>query len=167
MVDIKDQSAFTKFITNNILTLDGVFDMRTIHLFDPNFFKVPTGVDTKTSRHFTITIDVRSDKTEEVFNYIREFAATDEAAITFLAYSFFSYENDIILTLLAPDIESAGNFLKEKIRPIDGVIDTVLWQIETWKLIISHQEFLNYINYHRIEEMISDELFDDSYICAC
>jgi DNA-binding Lrp family transcriptional regulator len=167
MVDVKDENFLPEFITREILTMDGVFDMRTIHLFSPNFFKIPKAVDVKTTKHFTVTLDIKSDKTQVVFNYLRDFAATEEAAISFMAYSFFSYENDIILTLLAPDIESAGKFVQEKIRPIEGVIDSVLWQIESWELIIDHIEFLDYINYYRIEDMISEELIDDTYICAC
>ena len=69
-------------------------------------------------------LDVKPTKTEEIFKYIRKIAATEDYAITFLAYTFSSYESDIIFTLLSPDVEHAGKFIREKIRTIDGVIDS-------------------------------------------
>ena len=167
MFDVQDHDKLPIFITDELLKMDGVWDLQTIHLFNPNFFKIPKHVDHTNFKPFTVTLDVKSDKTESVFKYLQEFAATEEAAISFLAYTFYSYDNDIILTLLAPDIEQAGKFVKEKIRTIDGVIDTLLWQIEKWHVVIPHNEWLQYINYFRMEDIISEELWDESYICAC
>ena len=167
MVDVKDPEALPEFLTGTFLQMDGVWDLQTIPLFNPNFFKLPSYVDRTKFKHFTVTLDVVSNKTEAVFKYLQEYAATEEAAISFLAYTFYSYDNDIILSLLAPDIEAAGKFVNEKIRPIDGVIDSLLWQIEKSKFIINHEEFLSYINFFRMEDLVTDELWDESYICAC
>ena len=167
MVDVKDPEALPEFLTNTVLKMDGVYDLQTIPLFHPNFFKIPKNVNQDEYKHFTVTLDVKSDKTEAVFKYLREFAATEEAAISFLAYTFYSYDNDIIISLLAPDIEHAGKFVNEKIRPIDGVIDTLLWQVEKWQFVMPHIKWLEYINYFRMEDLVDMELWDDSYICAC
>jgi DNA-binding Lrp family transcriptional regulator len=167
MIDVKDSEKLPEFIIDNILGLDGVWDLRTIHLFNPNFFRIPNIIEKGDYERFTVTLDVRSDKTKSVFNYLQKFAATQEAAISFLAYTFYSYDNDIILTLLAKDIVQAGKFVEEKIRPIDGVIDTVIWQTKKWDFIISKPEWLSYVNYHRKENFDEDEFWDDSYICAC
>jgi hypothetical protein len=167
MVDVKDPEALPAFLTEFILKTDGVYDLQTIPLFTPNFFKIPKYVNQEEYKHFTVTLDVKSDKTESVFKYLREFAATEKAAISFLAYTFYSYDNDIIISLLAPDIEHAGKFVNEKIRPIDGVIDTLLWQIEKWEFIISHEKWLEYLNYFRMEDFGDLEALDDMFICAC
>lgn len=167
MIDAKDPEALPAFITDVILKMDGVYDLQTIPLFNPNFFKLPSYVNKVDFKHFTVTLDVLSNKTEDVFKYLRDFAATEEAAISFLAYSFYSYDNDIIISLLAPSIEEAGKFVNEKIRSIDGVIDSFLWQIEKSKLIISQANWLEYINYFRMEDIVSEEFWDESYICAC
>ena len=167
MIDVKDTEVLPTFITEVILKMDGVFDIQAIPLFNPNFFKLPSYINKDNYQHFTITLDVLSNKTESVFKYLQEFAATEEAAITFLAYTFYSYENDIILSLLAPNIREAGKFVNEKIRPIDGVIDSLLWQIEKSHFITSHEEWVKYINYFRMEELVGDELWDESYLCAC
>ncbi len=167
MIDVKDPEALPEFVIDNILEMDGVWDLRTIHLFNPNFFKLPNIIEKGNYERFTVTLDVRSDKTKSVFSYLQKFAATEEAAISFLAYTFYSYDNDIILTLLAKDIVNAGKFVEEKIRPIDGVIDTVIWQTKKWEFIISKPEWLHYVNYYRKENLSDDEFWDDSYICAC
>jgi DNA-binding Lrp family transcriptional regulator len=167
MVDVKDPEALPEFLTGTFLRLDGVWDLQTIPLFNPNFFKLPSYVDKTNFKHFTVTLDVYSGKTEDVYKYLQEYAATEEAAISFLAYTFYSYDNDVILSLLAPDIEAAGKFVSEKIRTIDGVIDSLLWQIEKSKFIISPVEFLNYINFFRMEDLVNEEFWDESYICAC
>lgn len=167
MIDVKDPEALPEFITDVLLGMDGVWDIQTIPLFNPNFFKIPKYVKKNEFQHFTITLDVKADKTKSVFKYLQDFAATDEAAISFLAYSFYSYDNDILLSLLAPSLKEAGNFLKDKIRSIDGVIDSFLWQIEKWQFIISHEEWVKYINYFRMEEIVAAELWDETYICAC
>jgi DNA-binding Lrp family transcriptional regulator len=167
MLEVKDAEALPGFITEYILKTDGVYDLQFIPLFNPNFFKLPSYVNRKDFKHFTVTVDIRSHKTETVFKYLQEFAATEEAAISFLAYSFYSYDNDIILSLLAPSLEDANKFITNKIRSIDGVIDTLLWQIEKAQFIIPHEDWLKYINYFRMEDFVSEELWDESYICAC
>ncbi len=167
MVDALDPEKLPEFITNVILQMEGVWDLQTIHLFNPHFFKLPSYVKKDEFRQFTVTLDIKTHKTEAVFKYLCDFAATEEAAISFLAYTFYSYDNDIIFSLLAPNIEEAGKFVNEKIRTIDGVYDSLLWQIERSRMIISHEEFLEYINYFRMEEIVSEELWDESYIAAC
>jgi DNA-binding Lrp family transcriptional regulator len=166
MIDVIDPEALPDFVTG-LLKIDGVWDLQTIHLFNPSFFKMPQYIDKDKYQNFTVTLDVRSDKTESVYKYLQEFAATEEAAITFLAYTFYSYDNDIIFSLLAKDIHEAGKFVNEKIRTIDGVLDSLLWQIEKSEIIMSHAEFLSYINYFRMEDLVSEEMWDESFICAC
>ncbi len=167
MVDVLDPEKLPEFITKVLLPMEGVWDLQTIHLFNPNFFKLPSYVNREDYKHYTVTLDIKTNKTESVFKYLQDFAATEEAAISFLAYTFYSYDNDIILSLLAPNIEEAGKFVNEKIRTIDGVYDSLLWQIEKYQMIISHDEFLEYINYFRMEDLVTEELWEESYICAC
>lgn len=167
MFDVKDFTQLPRMFTEFLLGLDGVWDLQIIQLFNPNFFRIPKNVDLETWGRFTVTLDVKSPKTEEIFKYLRDFAATDEAAITFLAYTFFSYQNDIIFTLLAPDIRSAGKFVDENIRTIDGVIDSVIWEIEKSQFVIPHEEWVKYINYYRKGDLGEEEVFDDAFICGC
>lgn len=167
MFDVKDFESLPRIFTEFLLDMDGVWDLQIIQLFTPNFFKIPKYVDLKSWGRFTVTLDVKSDKTESVFKYLRDFAATDEAAITFLAYTFYSYQNDIIFTLLAPGMKSAGKFVDEKIRPIDGVIDSVVWEIEKSQFAIPHEEWVKYINYYRKGDLDDEEVFDDAFICGC
>ena len=167
MIDVIDPEKLPEFVTKELLAMDGVYDLLTINLLNPHFFKIPKYVDSTKFKHFTVTLDIKSNKTESVFNYLREFAATEEAAISFMAYSFYTFDNDIILSLLAPDLEHAGEFVNEKLRTIDGVIDTLLWQIEKSQFIVTHDEWLEYINYFRMEDLVSEELWDESYLCAC
>ena len=174
MIDVIDPEALPDFLTEFILEMDGVYDLQTIHLFNPNFFNIPSYIKQDKFEHFTLTLDIRSNKTKKVFEYLKEFAATEEAAITFMAYTFYSFDKDIILTLLAPDIKQAGKFVKEKIRPIEGVVDSVLWQIEKWQFAISSKEWLEYINVHRPDNPIDIIVWEDQYkelehsfVCAC
>jgi DNA-binding Lrp family transcriptional regulator len=167
MFDVEDFEALPRVFTEFLLKMDGVWDLQIIQLFNPLFFKIPKYVDPEKWGRFTVTVDVKSKMTEQVFKYLRDFAATDEAAISFLAYTFYSYQNDIIFTLLAPDMKSAGNFVDEKIRPIDGIIDSVIWEVEKSQFIISHEDWIKYINYYRHGDLEDDVIFDDAYICAC
>ncbi len=170
MIDAKDPEALPPFITDNILKMDGVWDIQMIPLLNPNFFEIPKYIKKGKYKHFTVTLDVKSDKTVSVFKYLQKIAATPEVAITFLAYTFYSFESDIILTLLSPDMEHAGKFVKNKLRTIDGVTDSLLWQIETWKTLITDNEWRNYINnYLKLDKLdIALEQWEiDGYICGC
>jgi DNA-binding Lrp family transcriptional regulator len=167
MYDISDFEVLPRMFTEFLMKMDGVWDVQIIQLFSPKFFKIPKYVDLEKWGRFTVTIDVKSDKTEAAYKHLRDLAASDEAAITFLAYTFYSYDNDIILTLLAPDIKSAGKFVDEKIRTVDGVIDTELWEIEKSKFAVDHMEWVNYINHYREGDLDEDEVFDDAFICGC
>lgn len=167
MFDVKDFESIPRLFTEFLLEMDGVWDLQIIQLFSPNFFKIPKYVDLEKWGRFTVTLDVKSNMTEEIFKYLRNLAATDEAAITYLAYTFYSYEHDIILTLLASDIKSAGKFVDKHIRTIDGVIDSEIWEIEKWKFAIPHDEWVNYINYYRKGDLEEEEVYDDAFICGC
>ncbi|UCE73415.1 MAG: hypothetical protein JSV56_10345 [Methanomassiliicoccales archaeon] len=167
MFEVEDYEQLPRVFYEFLLKMDGVWDLQIIQLFTPNFFKIPKNVDLKSSGRFTVTLDVKPEKTESVFKYLRDLAATEEAAITFLANTFYSYENDIIFTVLAPDIKSAGKFVDEKIRTVDGVIDSVIWEIEKWKFAISHKEWVKYINHYRKGDLEEEDVFDDAFICGC
>jgi hypothetical protein len=167
MFDVKDYETLPRVFNEFLLDMNGVWDCQIIQLFNPNFFKIPKYVDLDNWGRFTVTLDVKSNRTGEVFKTIRDLAATDEAAITFLAYTFYSYDNDLIFSLLAPNIANAGKFIDEKIRTIDGIVDTELWELEKWKFIIPHDEWVKYINYYREGELDDEEIFDDAFICGC
>ncbi|UCH88329.1 MAG: hypothetical protein JSV49_08685 [Thermoplasmata archaeon] len=173
MVDVKDPEALPPFVVNIILQMDGVWDIQLIPLLNPRFFKIPEGIEEKGFHHFTVTLDVRAQKTKSVYKNLIEMASKEEDAIPFIAYSFASYENDIILSFLSQDIASAGRFVEEKIRSIDGVIDTYLWQIEKWQFICSDQEWLSCIQSVPTEEPLELDIIErsfkkimDSYISA-
>lgn len=170
MVDVKDPEMLPSFITNVLLPLEGVWDIQIIPLLNPNFFEIPERFRTKDFNHFTVTLDVKPRRTEEVFKHIREIAATDDIAITFLAYTFSSYESDIIFTLLSPDVAHAGKFIKEKVRTVDGVIDSLLWEIENWESLISEDEWVNYINLFLEKNKMEIDLEKwemDGFVCGC
>jgi DNA-binding Lrp family transcriptional regulator len=170
MVDAKDPEALPTFVTDVLLDLDGVWDIQMIPLLNPNFFEIPKYIRKSKYQHFTISLDVKSNKTKSVFNYLKKIAATKEIAITFLAYSFSSYESDILITLLSPDISAAGNFVKNNLRTIDGVIDSLLWQIETYKSLITDDEWKEYVT-HYLKKDILDAALEkwemDGFICGC
>jgi len=45
MIDVQDPEKLPIFITDELLKMNGVWDLQTIHLFNPNFFKIPKHVD--------------------------------------------------------------------------------------------------------------------------
>ncbi len=170
MVDVKDPEILPTFITKVILPLDGVWDIQIIPLLNPNFFQIPEEFTQKDFNHFTVMLDVKPTKTENIFKYIRKIAATEDYAITFLAYTFSNYESDIIFTLLSPDVAHAGKFIKEKVRTIDGVIDSLLWEIESWESLISEDEWVNYINLFLEKNKMELDLERwemDGFVCGC
>lgn len=170
MVDVNDPEQLPIFITDDILPLDGVWDIQMIPLLNPNFYEIPKFIRKKKYKHFTITLDVKSEKTKSVFKSLQKIAATEDIAITFLAYTFYSYESDIILTLLSSDMSSAGKFVKNKLRTIDGVIDSLLWQMEMWKSVITEDEWREYINNYLRKDSIDlaiEQWKMDGFICCC
>ena len=167
MFEVKDYESLPRIFNEFLLDMDGVWDCQIIQLFNPNFFKIPKYVDLEIWGRFTVTLDVKSNKTGEIFKIVRDLAATDEAAITFLAYTFYSYENDLIFSLLAPNIAAAGKFIDEKIRTIEGIVDTELWELEKWNFTTPHEDWVKYINYYREGDLKDEEIFDDAFICGC
>jgi DNA-binding Lrp family transcriptional regulator len=173
LVEVKDPEALPPFIVNILLQMDGVWDIQLIPLLNPCFFELPGNIKKGDYTHYTVTLDVKANKTRSIYKHIKEMAASEDNTITFLTYSFYSFENDLILSFLAEDIKKAGKFVREQIRSMDGVIDTFLWQVDKWKFIISANDLLTYINRTRGENPISEEAWEksykalmDAYICA-
>ena len=173
LVDVMDPEALPPFITSILLQMDGVWDMQIIPLLNPVFFEIPPTIKKGNYEHFTVTLDVKSNKTKSIYNKLKEKAEAEDSVITFLAYAFYSFENDIIFSFLAPDIVGAGKYVREEIRNMEGVIDTFLWQIDKWKFIISAVDLLKFINTTRGENPIGEDdwakkyqALMDAYICA-
>ena len=89
MFEVKDYESLPRIFNEFLLDMDGVWDCQIIQLFNPNFFKIPKYVDLEKWGRFTVTLDVKSNKTGEIFKIVRDLAATDEAAITFIAYTLY------------------------------------------------------------------------------
>jgi DNA-binding Lrp family transcriptional regulator len=173
LMDVKDTEALPPFIANIILQMDGVWDLQVIPLLNPNFFTPPINVWDTNYNNYSVTLDIKAEKTKTVFNQLKKIEASDLGALTFLAYSFSSYENDILLSFLSSDIAQAGKFVQKTIRTIDGVIDTFLWQIEEWKFIVAENEWMDFVKNNQSEDLVDIEEFEksfrkimDSYITA-
>lgn len=118
VLDVKNLSSIQKIFLKNLATMTSVSKTKTVPIMRPLYFPLPEGHSTDLNR-YQVLLRVEPEKYEDVYSSIIELDYPKDVVVTYLAYSFG--DDDIIVSMLSKDRETALNFVNEKIGNIDGV----------------------------------------------
>jgi len=118
VLDVKNLDSVQKVFLKTLAGLISVSRTKTIPIMKPLYFPLPEGHPTDMNR-YQVFLRVEPEKYDDVFNSIIELDYPDNVIVTYLAYSFG--DDDIIVSFLSTDRETAGEFVGEKMGKIDGV----------------------------------------------
>ncbi|MBA3044839.1 MAG: hypothetical protein KKH41_02605 [Candidatus Thermoplasmatota archaeon] len=120
LLDVKNLEAIEKVFVKGLNAMASVRETRTIPIMSPIYFPLPDKHPKDLARYL-MYLRVEPGKYDKVYNKIKnDLEASKNAFVVYLSYSFG--DDDIIVTVLAEDRETALNFGKDMIGKIDGVL---------------------------------------------
>jgi len=116
--DVKDLDNIAHFLTENVAKCDDVHHTKTISLMKPVFFPIPKEKPDNIQR-YVIRIYTHPKNYGEIYNYLIDYNYPFNLFPIYVSYSLG--DEDIIMNVAADSDVTVNNFLREKIRVMDGV----------------------------------------------
>ena len=116
--DVKDLDNIAHFLTENVAKCDDVHHTKTISLMKPVFFPIPKEKPDNIQR-YVIRIYTHPKNYGEIYNYLIDYNYPFNLFPIYISYSLG--DEDIIMNVAADSDVTVNNFLREKIRTMDGV----------------------------------------------
>lgn len=116
--DVKDLDNIAHFLTENVAKCDDVHHTKTISLMKPVFFPIPKEKPDNIQR-YVIRIYTHPKNYGEIYNYLIDYNYPFNLFPIYVSYSLG--DEDIIMNVAADSDVTVNNFLREKIRAMDGV----------------------------------------------
>jgi DNA-binding Lrp family transcriptional regulator len=116
--NVKDPDNISHFLTETLSDFDECHHTKTISLMKPVFFPIPKKKPENIQR-FIIRIYTHPKNYKTIYNYLIDHKYPFNIFPIYVSYSFG--DEDIVLNIAADSRETVNNFLREKIRTMDGV----------------------------------------------
>ena len=116
--DVKDPDNIAHFLTETLSGFDECHHTKTISLMKPVFFPVPRKKPENIQRYI-IRIYTHPRNYKMIYNYLVNYKYPFNLFPIYVSYSFG--DEDIVMNVAADSSATVNNFLKEKIRTMDGV----------------------------------------------
>jgi hypothetical protein len=119
LLKVKRIDSIQKVFLKNLETMAAVRDTRTIPIMSPIYFPPPDG-HPKDLQRFLVFLRVAPENYGAVYDSLIELKWTKSTFLTYLSNSFG--DDDIILSVLSKDRETARGFVERKIAKLEGVV---------------------------------------------
>ncbi len=119
LLKVKRLDSVQQVFLKNLETMAAVRDTRTIPIMSPVYFPPPKE-HAKDLQRFLVFLRVNPENYRDVYSKLIELKWTKSTFMTYLSYSFG--DDDIILSVLSKDRETARGFVERKISKIPGVV---------------------------------------------
>lgn len=118
VLDVNNLESVQKVFLKNLGTMASVRKTKTIPIMGPIYFPLPEGHPEGLVR-YQVFLRIDPDKYDAVYNKIKTYEYPEDVNVTYLSYSFG--DDDIIVSFLAKDRETAHGFVENHLGKIDGV----------------------------------------------
>ena len=116
--NVKNPDNISHFLTETLSDFDECHHTRTISLMKPMFFPIPKKKPDNMQR-FVIRIYTHPKNYKTIYNYLLNYKYPFNMFPIYVSYSLG--DEDIVMNIAADSRETVSNFLREKIRTMDGV----------------------------------------------
>lgn len=116
--DVKDPDNIAHFLTETLRDFDECHHTRTISLMKPVFFPIPKKKPENMQRYI-VRIYTHPKNYKEIYNYFINYKYPFNLFPIYVSYSLG--DEDIVINVAADSRQTVNNFLKEKIRVMEGV----------------------------------------------
>jgi hypothetical protein len=116
--NVKDPNNIAHFLTETLSKFDECHHTKTISLMKPVFFPIPKKKPENVQR-FIIRIYTHPRNYRNIYNYLTDYKYPFNIFPIYVSYSLG--DEDIVMNIAADSRQTVNNFLREKIRTMDGV----------------------------------------------
>ncbi|KYK21673.1 hypothetical protein AYK21_00395 [Thermoplasmatales archaeon SG8-52-2] len=116
--DVKDPDNIAHFLTETLTGFDECHHTRTISLMKPVFFPIPKKKPENVQRYI-IRIYTHPKNYKNIYDYLLNYKYPFNMFPIYISYSLG--DEDLVMNVAADSSQTVHNFLKEKIRIMNGV----------------------------------------------
>lgn len=166
-----DPDALSDFLLKHIATVKHVRGIWVINMAKMRFFRLPADRPRDFSR-FTVTIDAMPDHLEAIYDEISSFEPGRDIMINYIAHTYQSFNESIMISVLARGREHMEAFVNDCIRSIDGVVKAQLTNISKTLRLVSQEEWQESVGPYCVAPggrhlKDIDLTHDDDYLASC
>lgn len=170
IVDTKDIDSLADFLIKHIATLKYVRGIWVINMAKMRFFKIHMERPGEFSR-FTVTINALPQKLDHVYNAISSLEPGRDIMINYITHTFESFRESIMVSVLARSLNHMDAFVRDCVKPIEGVVHTEITSISKTIRLVTPEEWQESVGPYLVDaggEHIKDiEADDDSLMTGC
>jgi hypothetical protein len=124
--DVKHPDDLTEFLTEEIVKCDEVHHTKTISLMKPVFFAIPKKKPENIQR-YVIRVYAHPKYYKKVYDYLLDYPYPFNLFPIYISYSLG--DEDIIMSVVADNEITVNNFVKQHIRGLDGVSQSMYYPV--------------------------------------
>jgi len=139
--EVKDPDNIAPFLTESVANVDEVHHTKTISLMKPVFFPIPKNKP-ETIQRFVIRIYTHPKYYKKIYDYLVGYSYPYNIFPIYISYSLG--DEDIIMNVAADSWETVNNFVREKIRTLDGVDSSTFYPVVRAKRFTSLKDLIEH-----------------------
>jgi hypothetical protein len=147
--DVKDPDNIAHFLTETLSDFDECHHTRTISLMKPVFFPIPKKKP-EIMKRYVIRIYTHPRNYKTIYNYLINYKYPFNLFPIYVSYSLG--DEDIVMNVAADSAETVSNFLKEKIRTMDGVDSSAFYPVVKAKRFAPLERLIETQKQHLLEK---------------
>ena len=124
--DVKDPDNIAHFITESLSNCEECHHTNTISLMKPIFFPIPKNRPQQIQRYI-IRIYTHPRYYKDIYQYLIDYNYPNNIFPIYISYSFG--DEDIVMNVAADSIKTAKDFVREKIRNLEGANTVLLYPV--------------------------------------
>ena len=160
--DVKDPDHIAHFLTETLSDFEECHHTRTISLMKPVFFPIPKKKPENIQR-FIIRIYTHPKNYKPIYNYLINYKYPFNMFPIYVSYSLG--DEDLVMNVAADSKETVSNFLREKIRTMDGVDSSTFYPVVKSKRFAPLSELIKIQHEHLAEQAknVPESEFDEDF----
>ena len=147
--NVKDPDNISHFLTEALSDFEECHHTRTISLIKPVFFPIPKKKPENIQRYI-IRIYTHPKNYKTIYDYLINYKYPFNMFPIYVSYSLG--DEDIVMSLAADSRETVNNFLREKIRTMDGVDSSSFYPVVKVKRFASLAKLIEEQQKHLTEK---------------
>jgi hypothetical protein len=147
--DVKDPDNIAHFLTETLSNFDECHHTRTISLMKPVFFPIPKKKPENMQRYI-LRVYTHPRNYKKIYDYLINYKYPFNLFPIYISYSLG--DEDLVMNVAADSIETVNNFLREKIRTMDGVDSSSIYPVVKSKRFAPLSELIKIQQEHMLDK---------------
>jgi len=159
IVDSKDADSLSETIFEHFSKIDTVQNINVVSLMKPMFFAIPP--DLEELNRYIVSLKCKPSEYESIYSKIGELRPTANTYPTYAALTLQDNKQDILLSLLSPNMATLEGFIEEWISPIEGVTNMNISTVTADRKLATKFEWKRTVHPITVWESLTSRDYED------